>query len=284
MLPQLLALNLALLQPPGLQRVQSRLAASRVPHLQAAQTPPEFKKKPKQQQQKKAKAGGPAQQAKKVKVVSRYSTSVSLPVTDFSQRAEATKREPELQRFWQEQRTYERLVEDGKGEKFVLHDGPPYANGDLHIGHALNKILKDFINRNQLLEGKRAAFVPGWDCHGLPIELKVLQSMKSKERASMTPLELRKKAAGFAQETMAKQRSSFQRYGVWGFWDEPCAPSYSTFALTLTLTLTLTRTRTRTRTLTLTLTLTLTRYLTLQPAYEAAQIGVFGKMVLNGLT
>jgi len=243
MIPQLLVFNLALLQPPGLL-VQSRLSASRVPHLQAAQTPPEFKKKPKQQQQKKAKAGGPAVQPKKKKVASRYSTSVSLPITDFSQRAEATKREPELQQYWQEQRTYERLVEDGTGEKFVLHDGPPYANGDLHIGHALNKILKDFINRYQLLEGKRAAFVPGWDCHGLPIELKVLQSMKSKERASMTPLELRKKAAGFAQETMAKQRASFQRYGVWGFWDEP--------------------------------------YLTLQPAYEAAQIGVFGKMVLNG--
>ena len=116
------------------------------------------------------------------------------------------------------------VAQDGKGEKFVLHDGPPYANGDLHIGHALNKILKDFINRNQLLEGKRAAFVPGWDTHGLPIELKVLQSMKSKERASLTPLELRKKAAGFAQETMAKQRASFQRYGCWGFWEEPCAP------------------------------------------------------------
>ena len=220
-------INLALLQPPGLQRVQSRLSASRVPHLQAAQAPA-----PKQQQ------------PKKKKVASRYSTSVSLPITEFSQRAEAVKREPELQQFWQEQRTYERLVEDGTGEKFVLHDGPPYANGDLHIGHALNKILKDFINRHQLLEGKRAAFVPGWDCHGLPIELKVLQSMKSKERAALTPLELRKKAAGFAQETMAKQRASFQRYGVWGFWDEP--------------------------------------YLTLQPAYEAAQIGVFGKMVLNG--
>ena len=223
MLPQLLVLNLALLQPPGLLRVQSRLSASRVPHLQAAQTPAEFKKKPKQQQQKK-KAGGPAQQPKKKKEVSRYSESVSLPITAFSQRAEATKREPQLQQFWQEQRTYERLVEEGTGEKFVLHDGPPYANGDLHIGHALNKILKDFINRNQLLEGKRAAFVPGWDTHGLPIELKVLQSMKSNERASLTPLELRKKAAGFAQETMAKQRASFQRYGCWGFWDEPCAP------------------------------------------------------------
>ena len=173
-----------------------------------------------------------------------YSKTVNLPETTFNQRANSKVREPELHEFWATEQIYEKLYQENPGTKFVLHDGPPYANGDLHIGHALNKILKDFINRNQLLEGKRAAFVPGWDTHGLPIELKVLQSMKSKERANMTPLELRKKAAGFAQETMDKQRSSFKRYGVWGFWDEP--------------------------------------YLTLQPSYEAAQIGVFGKMVLNG--
>ena len=155
---------------------------------------------------------------------SPYRSSVSLPITEFSQRAMATKREPELQQFWEEQKVYERLAKDNPGDVFVLHDGPPYANGDLHIGHALNKILKDIINRYQLLQGRKVRYVPGWDCHGLPIELKVLQSMKSKERASLTPLELRKKAAGFAQETMAKQRASFQRYGCWGFWDEPCAP------------------------------------------------------------
>ena len=98
---------------------------------------------------------------------------------------------------------------------------PPYANGDLHIGHALNKILKDFINKYQTLRGKKVHYVPGWDCHGLPIELKVLQSMKSKEREALTPIKLRKKAADFAVETMSKQRESFKRYGVWGDWEKP---------------------------------------------------------------
>ena len=129
-----------------------------------------------------------------------------------------------MQEWWASEGVYEEIASRPDAPVFTLHDGPPYANGDLHIGHALNKILKDFVNRYQMMRGKRVRYVPGWDCHGLPIELKVLQSMKSKERASLTPLELRKKAAGFAQETMAKQRASFQRYGCWGFWEEPCAP------------------------------------------------------------
>ena len=127
---------------------------------------------------------------------------------------------------------------------FTLHDGPPYANGDLHIGHALNKILKDVINKYELLQGKRARFIPGWDCHGLPIELKVLQSMKEAERRELTPLTLRAKAAEFALKTVDAQREQFKRYGVWADWDAP--------------------------------------YVTLNPAYEAAQLSVFGKMVLNG--
>jgi len=173
-----------------------------------------------------------------------YRASVSLPQTSFSQRANAATRELELQAFWEEQQVYERLRDSNPGDPFVLHDGPPYANGELHIGHALNKILKDVINRYQMLQGRRVCYVPGWDCHGLPIELKVLQGMKSKERAQLTPVSLREKAAAFAQETVAKQRESFKRYGVWGEWDAP--------------------------------------YLTLQPEYEAAQIGVFGKMALKG--
>ena len=88
----------------------------------------------------------------------------------------------------------------------MLHDGPPYANGDLHIGHALNKILKDVINRYQLLQGRRVRYVPGWDCHGLPIELKVLQGMKSKERKELTPLALREKAAAFATKAVGVGR------------------------------------------------------------------------------
>lgn len=129
-------------------------------------------------------------------------------------------------------------------ERFVLHDGPPYANGDLHCGHALNKILKDFINRKQLLNGRQVHYIPGWDCHGLPIELKVLQAMKAKERQALTPVTLRAKAAEFAKATVEKQSIAFQRYGIFGDFDNP--------------------------------------YLTLQPEFEAAQIRVFGEMFKAG--
>lgn len=95
-------------------------------------------------------------------------------------RANAKVREPEIQAFWAQQRLYERLSQQNPGEVFTLHDGPPYANGALHVGHALNKILKDIINKTALLQGKRARFVPGWDCHGLPIELKVLQAQQQR--------------------------------------------------------------------------------------------------------
>ena len=156
-------------------------------------------------------------------------------------------REPELQEYWKSSNLYSKLSADAKergAERFILHDGPPYANGDLHIGHALNKLLKDFINRHQILKGKQVHYVPGWDCHGLPIELKVLQTMKSKERQALTPVTLREKAAAFARETVEKQSASFQRYGVIGDFDNP--------------------------------------YLTLLPEYEAAQIRVFGEMYKKG--
>ena len=173
-----------------------------------------------------------------------YKDTVNLPKTKFDMRANAVKREPEIQKFWQENQIYERLSQENPGELFILHDGPPYANGSLHIGHALNKILKDIINRYQLLKGRKVCYVPGWDCHGLPTELKVLQNMKSAQRQKLTPLELRKKAKEFAIATVENQRESFKRYGVWGNWDKP--------------------------------------YLTLNPAYEAAQIAVFGEMMLKG--
>lgn len=189
-------------------------------------------------------ASSAARSKKGKKPQSKYSASVLLPKTTFDQRANSVKKEPEIQKFWAEKGIYEKLAEKNTGEKFILHDGPPYANGDLHIGHALNKILKDFINKYQSLRGRKVRYVPGWDCHGLPIELKVLQSMKSKEREALTPISLRKKAAGFAVETMGKQRESFKRYGIWGDWESP--------------------------------------YMTLQPEYEAAQIRVFGQMVTAG--
>ncbi|MGB3295631.1 MAG: isoleucine--tRNA ligase [Phormidesmis sp.] len=173
-----------------------------------------------------------------------YKETVLLPQTDFSMRANAVKREPELQAYWQEKGLYEKLATENPGAPFILHDGPPYANGDLHMGHALNKILKDIINKYQTLQGRKVRYVPGWDCHGLPIELKVLQKLKSSVRRDLTPLALRQKAKDFALETVEKQSEGFQRYGVWGDWEHP--------------------------------------YLTLTPAYEAAQLGVFGKMVENG--
>ncbi|MEO0708639.1 MAG: isoleucine--tRNA ligase [Cyanobacteria bacterium J06649_5] len=173
-----------------------------------------------------------------------YKETVLLPKTDFSMRANAVKREPELQAYWREKKLYEKLAEENSGEPFILHDGPPYANGDLHMGHALNKILKDIINKYQTLQGRKVRYVPGWDCHGLPIELKVLQKLKSSVRRELTPLSLRQKAKVFALDTVEKQSEGFQRYGVWGDWAHP--------------------------------------YMTLQPEYEAAQLGVFGKMVENG--
>ena len=150
-----------------------------------------------------------------------YSKTVNLPVTSFDMRANSVVKEPQIQEFWAKNGIYEHLAVERDGEAYVLHDGPPYANGDLHIGHALNKILKDFINRYQIMRGKKVRFVPGWDCHGMPIELKVLQTMKGEEKKQMTPLSLRKKAAQFATETVAAQRESFKRYGVWADWDEP---------------------------------------------------------------
>jgi isoleucyl-tRNA synthetase len=178
------------------------------------------------------------------KAAKSYKDTVNLPKTKFDMRANAVKREPQLQKFWAENQIYERLAENNPGDAFILHDGPPYANGALHIGHALNKILKDIINRYQILQGRKVRYVPGWDCHGLPIELKVLQQMKQSERQELTPLKLRQKAKEFALETVDQQRESFKRYGVWGDWDHP--------------------------------------YLTLKPEYEAAQIGVFAQMVLKG--
>ena len=192
-----------------------------------------------------AKGGGGGGRGKKPK--NPFAPTITLPETDFSQRANAIKREPEIQQFWKDYGLYDKLSEtakEGSKDRFVLHDGPPYANGSLHCGHALNKVLKDFINRKQALNGKQVHYIPGWDCHGLPIELKVLQTMKSKERQALTPVTLREKAATFAKKTVEEQSKSFQRYGIFGDFEKP--------------------------------------YLTLQPKFEAAQIRVFGEMFQKG--
>ena len=184
-----------------------------------------------------------------------YKNTLKLPQTDFPMRASLVQREPERLAKWYADSLYEQIQKRREGaERFLLHDGPPFANGDVHIGTALNKILKDFILKYQTMRGKHVPYVPGWDCHGLPIELKVLQQINDKNKKikkktgemppPLTPLQLRERAAQFAQETVENQRESFKRYGVWADWDQP--------------------------------------YLTLQPAYEAAQLRVFAAMFKRG--
>ena len=122
-----------------------------------------------------------------------YNNTLNLPVTEFPMRAGLPKREPEMLREWESTRLYDRLMEKNEGKPlYVLHDGPPYANGDIHIGTALNKILKDFIVRYHNMAGYNAPYVPGWDTHGLPIELKARAKAGVENSATISPLELRK--------------------------------------------------------------------------------------------
>ena len=173
-----------------------------------------------------------------------YKGTLNLLKTEFSMRANSVVREPQIQQFWSENDVDLKLGSNNSGKTFTLHDGPPYANGSLHMGHALNKVLKDIINKYKTLKGFKVHFVPGWDCHGLPIELKVLQNLKSDERKNLDILGLRKKATDYAYMQINNQLEGFKRWGIWGDWNNP--------------------------------------YLTLKKSYESAQIGVFGKMFLNG--
>jgi len=173
-----------------------------------------------------------------------YKDTLNLLETGFGMRANAIQREPELQSLWKERGIDLQLGLENPGPVFTLHDGPPYANGALHMGHALNKVLKDIVNKHRLMQGRKVRFVPGWDCHGLPIELKVLQAMDQEQRQALTPLKLRKKAAAYARKQVDGQMAGFKRWGIWADWDHP--------------------------------------YLTLQKEYEAAQIEVFGTMALKG--
>ena len=173
-----------------------------------------------------------------------YKETLNLLKTDFSMRANSVEREPDIQKFWSNNSIDLKLGSTNSGKTFTLHDGPPYANGPLHMGHALNKVLKDIINKYKTLKGFKVHFIPGWDCHGLPIELKVIQNLKSNERKNLDSLGLRKKATAYAKVQINNQLEGFKRWGIWGDWDNP--------------------------------------YLTLKKSYESAQIGVFGKMFLNG--
>ncbi|HEY5992581.1 MAG TPA: class I tRNA ligase family protein, partial [Candidatus Udaeobacter sp.] len=146
-----------------------------------------------------------------------YKDTLNLPRTEFPMKANLATREPEMLRAWEETHLYRQIQKSREGrELFVLHDGPPFANGDVHMGTALNKILKDFVVKSQTMLGKRAPYVPGWDCHGLPIEYKVV-----KESRALSPLEVRKKSEAFARKFIDIQREQFKRLGVFGDWGKP---------------------------------------------------------------
>ncbi|MCB9955710.1 MAG: isoleucine--tRNA ligase [Caulobacterales bacterium] len=158
-----------------------------------------------------------------------YKDTLFLPVTDFPMRAGLPKAEPEHLKRWRALDMYKRLRAEAAGrEKYVLHDGPPYANGHLHMGHAFNKVLKDFIVRSRQMMGRDANYVPGWDCHGLPIEWKVEEEFRSRGKAKrdVPTAEFRKACRDYATKWIDIQREEFRRYGVEGDWDNP----YTTMA------------------------------------------------------
>jgi len=173
-----------------------------------------------------------------------YKATLNLPKTDFPMKANLPQREPELLASWEQERLYEQIQETGKGRpRYVLHDGPPYANGHIHIGHALNYILKDVIVKSKTMSGYHAPFVPGWDCHGLPIEHQVLKDLGDKKK-DLDALAIRKLCKEYAEKYVTVQREEFQRLGVLGDWQHP--------------------------------------YLTMNPGYEATIIREFGKFVEQG--
>ena len=173
-----------------------------------------------------------------------YAKTLNLPQTDFPMRAGLPQREPEFLAQWQEMNLYKKVQENRKGQpKYVLHDGPPYANGDIHMGTAMNKVLKDIIVKHRSMTGFDAPYVPGWDTHGLPIEHQVVKVGKIK-RTDVTPLEFRRHCRDYALRFLDVQRKQFKRLGVRGDWDDP--------------------------------------YITLKPEFEAKQIEVFGEMAEKG--
>jgi len=150
-----------------------------------------------------------------------YKTTLNLPKTAFPMRANLPENEPKRLAQWEESRFYQGLLEHGQGKPpFILHDGPPYANGDIHIGHALNKILKDLVVRYQSSRGKHTPFIPGWDCHGLPIEYQLMKEL-GVTKHQVDRVAFRKKARAFALKFVETQREQFKRLGCLGDWDNP---------------------------------------------------------------
>lgn len=158
-----------------------------------------------------------------------YRDTISLPKTDFPMRAGLPQREPEWLERWKSQDLYQKLREDARGrEKFTYHDGPPYANGDIHMGHAMQKTLKDIVCRTQQMQGKDTAFIPGWDCHGLPIEWKIEEKYRKKKmnKDDVDPVEFRRECREFAAHWIDVQKEQFKRLGIVADWDNP----YTTMA------------------------------------------------------
>ncbi|MCL2226032.1 MAG: isoleucine--tRNA ligase [Oscillospiraceae bacterium] len=173
-----------------------------------------------------------------------YNATINLPKTEFPMRAGLPKREPEMLKGFGENKVYETLIEKNKGKPaFILHDGPPFSNGDIHIGTAMNKILKDIIVREKNMSGYCAPYVPGWDNHGMPIESAIIKKNKL-DRKKMSIPEFRNACHAFAAEYVDRQREQFKRLGVIGAWDNP--------------------------------------YLTMAPSFEAEEVRVFGKMYEKG--
>ena len=161
-------------------------------------------------------------------------STINLPKTDFPMKANLPQNEPKALARWQEMGIYQRIREARKGSpSYVLHDGPPYANGPIHLGHALNKCLKDFIVKSKTMSGFDSPYVPGWDCHGLPIEIKVDQQLGGK-KLQMDKLEVREACRKYAQKFLDLQREQFKRIGVFGRWDNPYStmtPQYESVVL-----------------------------------------------------
>ena len=163
------------------------------------------------------------------KFIMDYQKTVNLPQTDFSMKAGLAQKEPALLEKWEKEGLYAKILQKFKGKKsFILHDGPPYANGNIHIGHALNKILKDFIVKMKTMQGFDSHYIPGWDCHGLPIEHQLLKDLK-KHKSEVDCVDFRKKAHDYAMKYVDIQREQFKRLGVFGDWQNPyltLAPEY----------------------------------------------------------
>jgi isoleucyl-tRNA synthetase len=175
-----------------------------------------------------------------------WKATLNLPRTGFPMRADLARREPEILARWRSMRLYERLLAANAGRpRFVLHDGPPYANGRIHLGHTLNKVLKDVVVKHRAMSGRYAPYVPGWDCHGLPIELEVERELGRTAKEALPKVEVRRRCREYAARFVEVQRAEFERLGILGDWEKP--------------------------------------YLTMDPAYVADEVRAFGRCAAAGL-